>query len=164
MKCSFEGCINNIRSNGYCNAHNNQLHKGKKLAPLRKTDQRKLSIKQRIKNNVVKDPDTKCWNWQLAKGTDGYGVFCHNGKNFKAHRISYAEHVGPIAPNAVVHHKCANRQCINPKHLQMTSHQNNIAEMFERQDYIRRIKELEGRLAKYELQEISKADTDPGVS
>jgi hypothetical protein len=53
---------------------------------------------------------------------------------------------GPIPDGAVVHHKCANRACARPEHLQAVSQVNNVAEMHERAWYVRRIAELEEQL------------------
>ena len=79
---------------------------------------------------------------------DGYGVTSIKGKLVRAHRVSYQEHVGPIPMGSVVHHTCANRACINPKHLQLLSSTENVAEMLERRAYKDRIAELEAELAR----------------
>lgn len=42
-----------------------------------------------------------------------------------------------------MHHKCANRACINPKHLQAVTAESNTAEMLERNFLQARIRELE---------------------
>lgn len=40
-----------------------------------------------------------------------------------------------------VHHKCANRACVNPDHLQLVTLESNVAEMHERTKYLRTIGE-----------------------
>lgn len=47
----------------------------------------------------------------------------------------------------VVHHICANRACVNPEHLQLTSQRENMAEMMQRQYYLARITQLEAQIA-----------------
>ena len=46
-----------------------------------------------------------------------------------------------------VHHKCANRACCNPEHLELATNRENVAEMFARKAYEARIAELEEEVA-----------------
>lgn len=55
-----------------------------------------------------------CWNWTGRLNWCGYGV--RGGK--KAHRAVYEELVGPIPSGMDVHHKCENKRCVNPEHLE----------------------------------------------
>ena len=56
--------------------------------------------------------------------------------------------VGPIEPTTVIHHKCGNPRCVRPSHLQAVSQADNIAEMLERQVYLRAIRRLEAEVRK----------------
>ena len=114
--------------------------------PKRRTDDRLLSLEERLAKHSVLDEDTSCMVWQLAT-SKGYGVISLKGKLLRAHRVSYQLHVGSLEEGSVVHHVCANRACINPEHLQQVSTINNTAEMIERQYYLSRIAELEKELA-----------------
>ena len=76
----------------------------------------------------------------------GYGIISINGKMKKAHRVSYSIYKGDINDGLVIHHTCANSSCINPKHLVAVSQIDNVAEMRERQWYLKRIKELEHKV------------------
>lgn len=60
--------------------------------------------------------------------TDGYGVKKKMGKVVRAHRWAYCEANGLTLDSIdgkVVMHKCDNRLCINPKHLEIGTQKDN---------------------------------------
>lgn len=69
-----------------------------------------------------------CWWWKTTKGQRIYGEFGVNGKRIKAHRFSYVLFVGPIELGKHILHKreCGNPSCVNPLHLYMGTHQDNM--------------------------------------
>lgn len=70
-----------------------------------------------------------CWIWEAAKDPNGYGRFWFEGQMRLAHRISYQIFVGIIPSNLDVLHDCNNPSCVNPEHLKLGTHQDNMTDL-----------------------------------
>lgn len=66
-----------------------------------------------------------CWLWTGCLA-DGYGKFSLTGKMVRAHRFAYELWVGPIPEGQIVRHTCHVRACVNPDHLVLGTHQDNM--------------------------------------
>lgn len=152
IECVIDGCTKHMKykKSGLCQTH--YVSQWTKLDASPPTDEYKEnfrgSLKHKIRIYSVRDEQTGCWNWQGARNTRGYGIVGNGDKTVKAHRASYEVYVAPLTDGTVVHHKCANASCVNPKHLQAITSIENIAEMLERKFYKDKIKELEAKLEK----------------
>lgn len=91
--------------------------------------------------------NTGCWNWQRKLNGSGYPEVGIDGKYYQVHRLALEAKLGAPLGSQTAHHKCANRTCTNPDHLQPATHRDNIAEMLARNSYLKRIAELENALA-----------------
>lgn len=55
-----------------------------------------------------------------------------DGKTVYAHRIAYEENHGEIPDGMVIRHKCDNSSCINPEHLEIGTHDDNVKDRVKR--------------------------------
>ncbi len=76
--------------------------------------------KQRFRTGYVLRDD--CWVWIRGCFSDGYGAFGLDGKTRRAHRVAYEFSYGVIlSSDQLLHHKCGNKLCVNPRHMEMTN-------------------------------------------
>lgn len=73
----------------------------------------------------------KCWVWQTGLNEDGYGRVDWVGlRNRMAHKVVYQLLVGAIPEGLETDHLCRVHSCVNPAHLEMVTHKENLARGF----------------------------------
>ena len=82
---------------------------------------------ERFFSKISVNKNNNCWEWIDSLAIFGYGSF-YNGKNLRAHRVSYAIFNGQLIDNLVIDHICRNRACVNPEHLRQVDYKTNATE------------------------------------
>ena len=76
----------------------------------------------------VQYPKDSCWNWTGPQERE-YGILWDGERNHRAHRWAYEHFVGPIPEGLEIDHLCFNTLCVNPKHLEPVTHEENLKRM-----------------------------------
>lgn len=103
-----------------------------------KTGPKPRPIAERFMDKVIPEALSGCWLWDGAVSKCGYGRFGvggHNGKLRPAHRVSWEIHNGTIPEGLEVAHRCDVRICVNPAHLWLATHAENMADMIAKCRY-----------------------------
>lgn len=75
------------------------------------------------------DSSGDCWEWTGSTlNNSGYGQFKVGAKNQLAHRVAYTFRNGSVPDGLDVLHKCDNPKCVNPDHLFIGSHKDNMVD------------------------------------
>lgn len=101
------------------------------------TETREETIARFMDNVVFGDGDNCCWLWRAAIERGGYSKFSVCGDNDHAHRWSlrlFKEIV--FTPGQQANHNCGDnharddKRCVNPDHLYVGTHQQNLRDSF----------------------------------
>lgn len=87
------------------------------------------SLEDAFWHHVEPAPWDSCWEWVGARATFGYGTMGYSNRQWLAHRASWIIHFGPIPDGMEVCHTCDNPSCVNPYHLFLGSHLDNMRDM-----------------------------------
>lgn len=79
------------------------------------------------------EDENGCFNCiSHTQRADGYVQIRRYGKTTRLHRYIYEEMFGFIEGGLLVRHKCDNRKCINPEHLELGTYKDNNRDQVKR--------------------------------
>jgi len=108
--------------------------------------------KQMFEEKIFPEPNTGCWIWSGTIVRGGYGYFgVSKNKNLMAHKVSYILFNGEIPSGMCVLHTCDVPCCVNPDHLFLGTHTDNMKDMVKKgrkarpkgEDFNRKLKETD---------------------
>ncbi len=70
--------------------------------------------------------DAPCWLFGGAITRNGYGQVRRKGVTLYAHRYMWTLMRGPIPAGMQIDHLCRVRHCINPQHMEVVTHRENL--------------------------------------
>lgn len=73
-----------------------------------------------------------CWQWTRPPSTSGYGKMRIGKWHIAPHRIAYMLLFGDVPTGMVVAHRCDNKLCCNPEHLQICTPGDNTRDAVTR--------------------------------
>lgn len=101
-------------------------------------DFNRITLEDRFWNFVGENTNSGCILWKGSRNYFGYGCIksdrAKSGvrRTLNSHRVSYELMVGPIPMGFEVLHSCDNPPCINPVHLFLGTHKDNMRDMWKK--------------------------------
>lgn len=79
---------------------------------------------------------SRCWGWHGSTFRGGYAAIQIKNWYYAGHRVSYFLRHGDIPDKMVIRHRCDNKVCTNPDHLEIGTHAENMQDLVERRHYM----------------------------
>jgi len=127
-KCSIEGCEKvGPLTKTWCTRHYaRHLRRGRLGPPGLMRAPNSPEPWELVKYHGYEEKESGCWEASGFQNEDGYIIWSARGGKTGAHRESYRAFKGDIPAGMSVMHSCDNPPCINPEHLSLGTHSDNM--------------------------------------
>jgi len=85
-----------------------------------------------VLNNYIQIPETGCWLWLGWWDRHKYGGISKLNDKYSAHRAFYEHFNGRISDDILVCHKCDTPPCVNPGHMFLGTHLDNMTDAWNK--------------------------------
>ena len=90
------------------------------------------TLAERFIEKTIPVPFSGCWIWMGALSSKGYGSIRISKKTYIASRVSFVIYKGTIPNGLCILHSCDIPSCVNPDHLRLGTHFENIQDMISK--------------------------------
>lgn len=143
--CSIDGCEKPMKSKGMCEMHYYRMRRNGAIYY-------KKSTSKKIEIEVKENGCIECISHY--KLSTGYYLMALNYQRKSIHRHVYEEMFGEIPDGLVVRHKCDNRGCINPEHMELGTSKDNSQDMVKHGRSLKGVKNPNAILTEDDVTEI----------
>jgi hypothetical protein len=134
--CTIDGCEKPAGRVRYtCYMHYTRIQRtGDAGGARRTTVAADAPLAERMAHSGWDVTPTGCWEWRGQRVHRGYGkVSIGENRQTYAHRAAWSLANGPIPRGMLIRHTCDNPPCVNPDHLLLGTHRDNMRDMVERE-------------------------------
>jgi len=90
------------------------------------------TLEERMAAKTLKKGPNECWIWVGSRDSTGYGLIKVKGHNRHANRVAYELKHGAMPPGKIILHVCDVPACVNPAHLKIGTHKDNMQDMLQK--------------------------------